>query len=104
MIVAKSCVTLWDPMDYSPSGSSVHGISQARILESVAISFSRKSSQLKDPIRVSCIAGGFFAVWATGVMFNLPQERSGSKDSLPSSRNRDSVGILRCLSQGLETS
>ena len=41
----QSCLTLCDPMDYSPSGSSVHGIPQARILELVAISFSRGSSQ-----------------------------------------------------------
>ena len=43
-LVTKSCPTLYDPMDYSPSGSSVHGISQARILEWIAISFSRGSS------------------------------------------------------------
>ena len=39
-LVTKLCLTLCDPMDYSPSGSSAHGISQARILEWVAISFS----------------------------------------------------------------
>ena len=38
--VAQSCLTLWDPMDRSPPGSSIHGVSQARILEWVAISFS----------------------------------------------------------------
>ena len=43
--VAQSCPTLCDPMDCSLSGSSVHGILQARILEWVAISFSRGSSQ-----------------------------------------------------------
>ena len=42
--VAQSCLTLFDPMDCSPPGSSVHGISQARILEWIAISFSRGSS------------------------------------------------------------
>ena len=45
-IVAKLCPTLCDPMDGSPPGSSVHGILQARILEWVAISFSRGSSNL----------------------------------------------------------
>ena len=49
-------------MDCSPPGSSVHGISQARILEWVAISFSRGSSQSRDWTRVSCIAGRFEAV------------------------------------------
>ena len=57
---AQSCPTLCDPMDYSPSGSSVHGILQARILEWVAISFSRGSSPLRDQTHVSCLAGGFF--------------------------------------------
>ena len=40
VLVAQSCPTLCDPTDYSPPGSSVHGILQARILEWVAISFS----------------------------------------------------------------
>ena len=44
-LAAQSCPTLCDPMDYSPPGSSVHGILQARILEWVAISYSRGSSQ-----------------------------------------------------------
>ena len=43
MLVAQSCPTLCDPMDCSPPGSSVHGILQARILEWVAITFSRGS-------------------------------------------------------------
>jgi len=47
-------------MDCSPSGSSVHGIFQARILEWVAISSSRGSSQPRDRTHVSCIAGRFF--------------------------------------------
>ena len=42
--VAQSCLTLCDPVDYSPPDSSIHGILQARILEWVAISFSRGSS------------------------------------------------------------
>ena len=52
-------------MDYSLPGSPVHGISQARILEWVAISFSRGSSWPRDQIQVSCIAGRFFTIWAT---------------------------------------
>ena len=43
--VAHSCPTLWDPMDCSRPGSSVHGILQAKILEWVAIPFSRKNRQ-----------------------------------------------------------
>ena len=52
----QSCPTLCDPMDCSPPGFSVHGILQARILEWVAISFSRGSSQPKDQTHISCIS------------------------------------------------
>ena len=52
---AKSCLTLSNPMDHSPPGSSVHGIFQARILEGFAISFSRGSSPARDQTCVSCI-------------------------------------------------
>ena len=51
---AQLCPTLCDPMDCSPPGSSVHGILQARILEWVAIPFSRGSSQPRDQTQVSC--------------------------------------------------
>ena len=47
-VCAQSCLTLCDPMDCSPPGSSVHGILQARILEQIAISFSRGSSWPRD--------------------------------------------------------
>ena len=49
-----------DPMDYSPPGSSVHGVLKARILEWVAISFSRGSTRPRDQTQVSCTAGRFF--------------------------------------------
>ena len=65
VLVAQSCPTLCDPIDCDPLGSSVHGILQARILEWVAIPFSRGSPQPRNQIRVSCIAGRFFTVWAT---------------------------------------
>ena len=54
-LVAKPHLTLCDPMGCSPPGSSVHGISQARILEWVAISLSRESSRHSDRTHVSCI-------------------------------------------------
>ena len=53
-LLAKSCPTLCDLMDCGPAGSSVHEISQARILEWVAISFPRGSSQPTDQTRISC--------------------------------------------------
>ena len=53
----QSCLTLCSPVDYSLSGSSVHGFSQARILEWAAISFSRGSSQPRDRTCISCVCG-----------------------------------------------
>ena len=63
--VAQSCPALCNLMDCSLSDSSVHGIFQARILEWVAISFSRRTSWPRDRTRVSCIVGRCFTVWAT---------------------------------------
>ena len=63
---AQLHLTLWDPMHCSLSGSSVHGILQARILEWVAISFSRGSSLPSDRTRVSCIAGRLFTTEPPG--------------------------------------
>ena len=60
--VAQSCPTLCNRKDCSLWGSSVHGIFQARVLEWVAISFSRGSSWPRDGTRVSCIAGRHFTL------------------------------------------
>ena len=54
--VAHSCLILFHPVDWGLPGSSVHGIFQARILEQVAISYSRGSSQPKDRAYVSCVS------------------------------------------------
>ena len=67
-LAAQLCLTLCDPLDCSPPGSSVHGISQARILEWVAVS-SSGSFWPRDRTCiscVSCIAGRFFTCWAIG--------------------------------------
>ena len=56
VLVTQSCPTLHYHMDYSPPGSSVCEILQARILEWVAISFSRGSSWLRDQPHVSCVS------------------------------------------------
>ena len=64
-LVTQSCLTLCNPMDSSPPGSSVHGILQGRILEWVAISFYRGSSKPRDWTCVSCLASRFFIIWAT---------------------------------------
>ena len=62
--VAQLCPTLCDTVDCSPPGSSLHGILQARILEWIAISFSRGSSQPRDGTWVSCIAGRRFTLYS----------------------------------------
>ena len=66
-----SCSTLCDPMDCSPPGSSLHGISQARVLEWVAISYSRGSSQPRNQTYISCIS--CFGRW---VLYRLTQDLS----------------------------
>ena len=65
-------------MDCSSPGSCVYGIFQVRILEWVAISFSRRSSPPRDPAWVSCMAGGFFTIWATREVY----ERGWAKYSV----------------------
>ena len=65
VLAAQSCLTLWDPMESSPPGSSIHGTLQARILEGVAIPFSRGSSWPRDWTWISCISVRFFTIWAT---------------------------------------
>ena len=67
--VGKSCLTLCDPMDSSSPGFFVHGILQARILEQVAISFFRGSSQPRDWTHVSFISWiSVCACWVSSVM------------------------------------
>ena len=51
----QSCLSLYDPMDCSLPGSFVHGILQARILEWVAMSFSRQSSKPRDQPHISYV-------------------------------------------------
>ena len=70
MLVTQSCLTLCDPMDCSPPGSSVHGISQARILEWVTFPFSRGSSQPRDWTWVSTLLAD-----------SLPSEYQGCKEA-----------------------
>ena len=62
-----------DPMDCSsPSGTSVHGILQTKILEWVAIPFSRGSSWPRDWTGVPCVTGRFFTIWATREALGSP--------------------------------
>ena len=72
--MAQSCSTLCDPMDCSPPGSSVHGILQTRILEWIAIPFSRGSSQPRDrEPRSPALAGRFFNAEPLGKPMQSPE-------------------------------
>jgi len=64
-LVTQSCPTLCKPMDCSLPGSSVHGISQAKILKKFAISLSKGSDRPRDRAWVSCIGRQFLYHWAT---------------------------------------
>ena len=75
-------------MDCNLPGSSVHGILWARILEWVAISFSRGSSWPRDWTRVSCVADIFFTNWATGKSCTFPVDKGPSSQSYKFSRSR----------------
>ena len=71
----QSGLTLCKAMHYSLPGYSVHGILQARILEQVAVPFSRGSTQPRARTPVSCITGRFFTIWATRKAKSIkPQE------------------------------
>ena len=63
--VAQSCLTLCNPMDYGYQASPSMGFFQTRILEWVAVPFSKGSSQPRDQTQVSCIACRRFTLWAT---------------------------------------
>ena len=74
--VAQSCPTLCDPMDCSLPSSSIHGIFQATVLEWIAISFSRGSSQPRDQTQVSRTVDRHFTIWATR---EVMEQQTGSK-------------------------
>ena len=60
VLIVQLCLTICNSMHCSPQGSSVHGILRARILEWIAILFSRGSSRPRDQTQVSCIIDRFF--------------------------------------------
>ena len=86
MLVVQSCLTLCDPMDCSPPGSSVHGILQTRILKWVAILFSRGSSQPRDQTRSPVLQAD-----------SLPSESPGKPKCLVNAVYRSNlIGQLSC--------
>ena len=99
VLVAQSFSTLCDSMDCSPTVSSVHEILHAKVLEWVAISFSRGSSQPKDWAQVSCIAGRFFTNWINRETALFLLSRCNIKSfCLPCSSSSASVQSLQLLS------
>ncbi|CAN0549120.1 unnamed protein product [Rangifer tarandus platyrhynchus] len=75
----QSCLTLCDPMDYSLPGSAVHGILQARILERVAMSFSRGSLQPRNRTQVSLLP----EPRGQGKMYGKKMQKSGFIKTVP---------------------
>ena len=84
-VCAQSCPTLCDPMDCSLPGSSDRGIFQARILEWIAVSFCRGSSQPRDQTCISCIGRQILYHRATG-------EATSLETASPLKRNKLGVG------------
>ena len=90
MKVAQSCLTLCDPLDYT-----AHGILQARILEWVAVPFSRGFSQPRDQTQVSHIVGGFFTSWAHIILsHHCILGFTGGSDSKESACNAGDLGLI----------
>ena len=75
-LVAQTCPNCCDPTDCSPPGSSTCGDSTGKSTGVGCIFSSRGSSQPRDQTQVSCIAGGFFTVWAMGKPLALCKESS----------------------------
>ena len=96
---AQSCPTLCDPMDCSPPGFSVHGFFQARILEWVAIPFSRRSSWPRDWTLASCIGRQipYHLSHLSVNIYGLPQLLSGKESAF----NAGDVGLIPGLRRSL---
>ena len=105
--VTQSLPTLCDSMDYSPPGSSVLGISQARIPECIAISSSRGSSPLRDQTclsSLSCFAGGCFTAEPPGktihTYFHHSQQKSPKCSTWMQSQNLKNNRMISVHFQG----
>ena len=105
-VLSQMCLTFCNPMDCSPIGSSVHGFSQARLLEWVDISFSRRSSRPRDWTCVSCIGKWIlyhWAIWETPCPDSIRKKQRGNQDfslsgndtPFPSHIIEDKRGILK---------
>ena len=93
VLVAQLHPTPWDPMDYSPPGYSVHGIPQVRILEWVAVPFSRVSPRPRDWTQANCSAHRFLTIWAMSV-FNIKSLKKKKKSHKYITKLEINKGIL----------
>ena len=91
-LITQSCLLLCNPMDCSLPGSSIHGIFQTRILEWVAISFSRGSSWPRDQTQVFRTVGRRFTLWATREVLRL--SLMGSKITADGDRSHEIKRLL----------
>ena len=101
-VCAPSCPTLLNPVDYSPPGSSVHGILQARILERGAISFSRGSSRHRDHnciLAFPALAGGSSTTSTTGKPTWASWKDSGLPESYQLGPRCTGNRIYQCFQQ-----
>ena len=95
--VAQSCPTLFDPMDCSLPGSSIHGIFQARVLEWVVISFSRGSSRPRDWTQVSRRQGSRSSQTFTDQMLTNMRRGVPRRPEPPLDSWRQNCISLHCL-------
>ena len=95
---AQLCLTLCDPMDCSPPGSSVRGIFQARVLEWVASSCSRGSSWPRDWTWVSCTVDRCFTIWTTR---EVQWSRKGYAYYFARQKEAEQVNALRSVRPNL---
>ena len=94
LLVTKLCLTLCDPMDFSPPASSVHGILQARILQWVAMPFSRGSSWPRDWTHVFCIGRWVLYHWAICCVHSLRPGTLAISHNWPKNQQGTTVTIL----------
>ena len=88
------CLNLCNPMNCNPPGSSVHGISQARILEWFAISFSRGASRSRDWTLISCVGRKILYCWAIG---EAPRRGGGGGNTFLDGKSFISWRKRQCL-------
>ena len=99
-LATKLCTTLCSSMGYSLPGLSIHGIFQAKILEWVAISFSRGSSQPRNRTHVSCLAGRFFTTEPPGkpsYLYSIILKKGESCHSIKRQRGKQVKEAFLCM-------